>query len=154
MNQSSSLFLKLVIFLIAIIVLALLVYVFPQLILTDRTGMYRPILIGMYVPAIPFFIGLFQGLKLLNLIDKNNVFTSQSVQALKIIKYCAVAISALYAAGMPYIFYVAQLDDAPGVVAIGFVIVFASFVVGTAAALFQRLFQNAVDIKAENDLTV
>ena len=60
----------------------------------------------------------------------------------------------MYAAGMPYVFYVADQDDAPGVVAIGLVIIGASFVIATAAAVFQKLVQNAVDIKSENDLTV
>jgi hypothetical protein len=55
---------------------------------------------------------------------------------------------------MPYIFYVADKDDAPGVAAIGFAIIGLSFVIAVAAAVFQRLLQNAVDIKSENDLTV
>ena len=36
----------------------------------------------------------------------------------------------------------------------GIVIAFASVVIATAAAVFERVLQNAVDIKAENDLTV
>ncbi|MCA9963425.1 MAG: DUF2975 domain-containing protein [Anaerolineales bacterium] len=31
---------------------------------------------------------------------------------------------------------------------------FASIVIATAAAVFQSLLQNAIDIKSENDLTV
>ena len=55
---------------------------------------------------------------------------------------------------MPYVFYLADMDDAPGLVAIGLVIVFASFVIGAFAAVLQKLIQNAVEIKSENDLTV
>ena len=33
-------------------------------------------------------------------------------------------------------------------------ITFGSIVVATAAAMFERILQNAVDIKSENDLTV
>lgn len=55
---------------------------------------------------------------------------------------------------MPYIYYAADRDDAPGVLAIALVIAFASLVIASAAGLFQRLLQNAVDIKSENDLTV
>ena len=36
----------------------------------------------------------------------------------------------------------------------GILITFASIVVATAAAMFERILQNAVDIKSENDLTV
>lgn len=154
MDRSSTLFLRFVVCLIGFTVLALCIFVLPQAITTDVTGAYRPILLGMYIPALPFFFALYQAMKLLGYIDKNKAFSQVSVNALKYIKYCGIAISALYAAGMPYIYYVADKDDAPGVVALGFVIIFASFVISTAAAVIQRLFQNAVDIKSENDLTV
>ena len=154
MKQGSTIILKGVVILIGIIVLALCIFVLPAAISTDRIGYYRPILIGMYVPAIPFFIALYQALKILSYIDKNMAFSRVSVKALKNIKYCAFTISVLYVAGMPYIFYAADRDDAPGVAAIGFIIIGASFVIAAAAAVFQRLFQNAVDIKSENDLTV
>src|SRR6266496_4252219 len=45
-------------------------------------------------------------------------------------------------------------DDPAGPTALGIFTTFASIVIATAAALFQRLLQNAVDIKSENDLTV
>jgi hypothetical protein len=45
-------------------------------------------------------------------------------------------------------------EDAAGPLALGFVTAFISIVVGTGAAVFQRLLQRAVDIKKENDLTV
>lgn len=147
-------FLRGVIFLIGAGVLTLCIFVLPRVIGSIDLGGYDPILIGMYVPAIPFFIALHQALKLLGFIDKNTAFSPLSVTALKNIKYCAITISGLYAAGMPYIFYVADKDDAPGVVAIGFVIIFASFVIAVFAALLQKLLQKAIDIKSENDLTV
>jgi 4-hydroxybenzoate polyprenyltransferase len=74
--------------------------------------------------------------------------------ALRNIKYCAIVIGALFIVGMPYIYYAAERDDAPGVIVIGLVISFASFVIATFAAVLQKLFQHATDIKAENDLTV
>ena len=55
---------------------------------------------------------------------------------------------------MPYIFYVADRDDAPGVAAVAFIIIGASFVIAAAAAVFERLMRSTVDIKSENDLTV
>ncbi len=154
MDRGSTLFLKFVVSLIGLTVLALCIFVLPAGISSDKTGMYRPILLGMYVPSIPFFFALYQAFQLLSYIDKNKAFSQVSVNALKYIKYCGIAISTFYTACMPYIYYVADKDDAPGVVALGFVIIFASFVIATAAAVIQRLFQNAVDIKSENDLTV
>lgn len=154
MKQGSTMFLRGVVVLIGAIILALCVTVLPLGITTDKTGLYAPILLGLYVPAVPYFYALYQAMKLLGFIDKNEAFTDQAVTALKNIKYCALIISGLFTLGSPYIYYVADKDDAPGVVAIALVIIFASFVIATAAAVFQKLFQNAVDIKKENDLTV
>jgi hypothetical protein len=108
----------------------------------------------MYIPAIPFFIALYEALKLLNYIDRNKAFSPLSVKVLKNIKYCGVAISVLYTVGMPYIYYAAERDDAPGVIVIGLVIIFASFVIAVFAATLEQLLHNAIAIKSENDLTV
>jgi len=154
MNRGSTIFLKGVVILIGLIVLALCIFALPRVIGSINMGGYDPILLGIYVTAIPFFIALYQALKLLSCIDNNKAFSDLSVNSLKHIKYCAVTISALYAAGMPYIFYVAEKDDAPGVVLIGLIIIFASIVIATFAAVLQKLLKNAMDIKLENDLTV
>lgn len=135
-------------------VLAFCVVALPAGIMSDKTGYFRPILIGMYLPAIPFFIALYQAFKLLTYIDMNKAFSDLSVKALKNIKYCGIAISALYAAGMPYIFYAMERDDAPGGILIALVIIGASIVVAVFAAVLQKLLQNGMDIKSENDLTV
>lgn len=154
MKLGSTIFLKAVVILIGLIVLAVCAFALPAGIASDKTGYYWPILLGLYVPAVPFFFALYQAIKLLGYIDHGKAFSPDSVSALKYIKYCGLAISALFTAGMPYIFYAADRDDAPGVALVGFIIIGASFVIATAAALFQRLFQSAVDIKSENDLTV
>ena len=45
-------------------------------------------------------------------------------------------------------------SDDPAGGGIGVLIAFASPVMATAAAVFERSLQNAVDIKSENDLTI
>lgn len=156
MKRGSTLFLRAVVWLFGLLVLALCVFALPQAISDELAGDfdYGFIFLGMYVAAVPFFFALYQALKLLNYIDKNKAFSVPSVKALKNIKYCAFVISGLYALGMPYIFHVADRDDAPGVAALGFVIIGASFVIAVGAAVLQRLVGHAVDIKSENDLTV
>ena len=156
MNRGSTTILKGVVVLIGLIVLAICLFVLPVGIRAELSGDfdYGPIFLGLYVTAVPLFIALYQALKLLGAIDRNQAFSEASVAGLKAIRNCGLAISGLFALGMPYIFYVGDRDDAPGVVAIGLVIIFASFVIATAAAVFQRLFQNAVDLKTEHDLTV
>jgi ABC-type sulfate transport system permease component len=116
--------------------------------------MFLPLMLGMLATAVPFSYALYQGLLLLSYIDKNSAFSELSVKAIKKIKYSAGVISVLYALMMPYIIYVADKDDAPGAVIIGLVFIFAPFVIAVFAAVLERLLQNAIDIKSENDLTV
>ncbi|GEL77158.1 hypothetical protein TMU01_13930 [Tenuibacillus multivorans] len=108
----------------------------------------------MYVSVIPFFVALYQAFKLLSYIDKNQAFSELSVKALKKIKFCAITISGLYILMMPFVYLIAELDDAPGLIIIGMIPIFASTVIAVFAAVLKKLLQEAIDIKSENDLIV
>jgi hypothetical protein len=60
----------------------------------------------------------------------------------------------LYVAGMPLFYLMGEMDDAPGIILLGMAMIFASMVIAVFAAVLQRLLQEAIDIKAENDLIV
>ncbi|AYC30484.1 DUF2975 domain-containing protein [Paenisporosarcina cavernae] len=158
--KRETIFLKVVIVLLGLFILGLCVFFLPWLISdirqhADPLGKYLyPIIVAMYTAAIPFFYALFQALKLLTFIDKGNAFTRSSVQAIKVIKLCAIVISLIYLAVMPFFFLFGDKDDSPGFILIGAVFVGASFVVAVFAAVLQKLLTNAIDIKSENDLTV
>ena len=54
-----------------------------------------------------------------------------------------------------YIFiFVRGTDDVAGGVMMGAFIILVSTIIATAAAVFERILQNAVEIKSENDLSV
>ena len=150
MKQYSTVFLKIVVILIGIPVLALCIFWLPGFV----NYLHYPILISVYASAITYFFALNQALKLLSYIDKNKAFSELSVKALKIIKYCAAIFSILYVVEMPFFYILAEKDDAPGIILIGMVFIFASFVVAIFAAVLQKLLKNAIDIKSENDLTI
>lgn len=154
MKQGSTLILKLAVVVLGLIVLGICVFALPVGISSSEAGDYRPIFWGLYVTALPFFFALYQTLLLLGYVDKNKAFSKLSVNALNTIKYCALVISALFLAGMPYIYRVAEQDDAPGAIVLGLVVAGASFAIATFAAVLQRLLRSAIDMKKENDLTV
>lgn len=104
--------------------------------------------------SVSVFVALYQAFKLLGYIDNNQAFSELSVKALKNIKFCAMTISGLYVVIEPFVFLVADLDDAPGLVIVGMVPIFASMVIAVFAAVLQRLLKEAIDIKSENDLIV
>ncbi|WP_199426892.1 DUF2975 domain-containing protein [Thermaerobacillus caldiproteolyticus] len=160
MKQRSTLFLKIAVFIIGTPVLALCIFGLPMLAkeAAESNSEFAYVLYGflivMYVSAIPFFFALYQAFKLLSYIDKNKAFSELSVKALKNIKYCAITISILYVPGLPFFYIATKLEDAPGIMLIGLGIIFASTIIAVFAAVLQRLLQEAIDIKSENDLTI
>lgn len=159
MKKGSTAFLKSVIILLGAAVIAGLV-TFPLFegrnIGKDLLYIYvrDPALLYIYATSLPFFTALAQAFKLLGYIEKNEAFSLKSVRVLTNIKYCAVLIGILVMIAVPRIIIIGETDDSPGIVVIVAVISFASFVIATFAAVLQKLIQNAVDLKSENDLTV
>ncbi|OAK33232.1 DUF2975 domain-containing protein [Bacillus wiedmannii] len=160
MKQGSTLFLKTAIILIGIPVFALCIFLIPNIgnyaadLYPDIAYIKYLVLINLYTTVIPFYFALYQSFKLVSYIDKGNAFSKLSVRALKKIKQCAITISVLYVVGMPLFYLVAERDDAPGIIIIGMILIFASIVIAVFAAVLQRLLKDAIDIKSENDLTV
>ena len=159
MKKISTIFLQAVIVLIGVIALAILIY-FPS---TEGRAKnldlfsiyFNSFILYGYATSIAFFAGLYKTFKLLGYIGQNKVFTSDSVQCLKSIKYCAFVLGVLIIiAGLYIKLFHSKEDDPAGFIAICIVTTFASIVVATAAAVFEKILQNAIDMKSENDLTI
>ncbi|MEK7628533.1 MAG: DUF2975 domain-containing protein [Patescibacteria group bacterium] len=162
MKKGSTVFLQIVIVLIGIGALALLLWE-PRLegVNAHATTLYEiyfddPFLAYLYIGSIAFFVALYQAFKLLGYIGHNRVFSQASVRALRTIKYCAVTIIAFLMGAEAYITSVQRKveEDIAGGVMMGLVLIFVSAVVATAAAVFEKTLQSAVELKSENDLTV
>ena len=156
---SKTIFLKVVIVLIGIVALAVMIR-FPltegRAVNLDLFNIYSdPFIIYGYLASIAFFVALYQAFKLLGYIGQNKAFSLSSVKALRTIKYCAIILSILIVMAAVYIrIFHAKDDDPAGFIAIAILATFTSTVIATAAAVFEKLLQRAVDIKSENDLTV
>jgi Protein of unknown function (DUF2975) len=157
-KRSSTAFLQTVVVLIGIGALALLLWE-PHL--EGRNAhatpfeiyFKDPFLAYVYVASIPFFVALYQAFRVLGYAGQNRVFSQRAVNALRTIKLCAIAIIG-FVAGAEVFILLHDSDDRAGGVFMGIVVAFGSVIVATAAATFQRILQNAVDLKSENDLTV
>ena len=159
MKKSSIIFLQAVIVIIGIVALAIMIR-FPftegRAANLDLFHIYAdPFITYGYLTSIAFFVALYQAFKLLGYIGQNKVFSLNSVKALRTIKYCAIILGILIVLAGIYIrIFHAEGDDPAGFLAMCIVTTFVSIVISTAAAVFERTLQNAVDIKSENDLTV
>ena len=114
---------------------------------------FNSFVVYVYIASIPFFVALYQAFKVLGYAGQNKVFSHEAVKSLRTIKYCALAMIGFVAVSV--IFMISgDRDDRPAGVFMRILITFPSIVVATAAGMFERVLQNAVDIKSENDLTV
>jgi hypothetical protein len=107
----------------------------------------------VYLASIPFFVALYQAIKVLGYAGQNRIFSQEAVKALRTMKYCALAIIGFVAVSVVFMIG-GDREDRPGGTFMRILVAFPSIVVATAAAMFERILQKAVDMKSENDLTV
>jgi len=159
MKSISIVFLQAATVLIGLIALVLLIW-FP---LTegratdlDLFSIYiDPFILYGYAASVAFFVALYNAFKLLGAIGQNKVFSSNAVKRLRNIKLCAIVLGVLIVGAGLFIRLAHDQDDDPaGFLAICIVTTFVAIVVATAAAIFEKVLKNAVDMKSENDLTI
>ena len=159
MKRVSIIFLQAVVVLIGIVALAILIIVPTKEGRAENLDLFSiyadPLILYGYAASIAFFIALYKAFKLLGYIGQNRVFSADSVGALKSIKRCAIVLGVLIVLAGVYIRIFHHEDDDPaGFIAMCIMTTFAAIVVATAAAIFEKILQNAIDIKSENDLTI
>src|SRR5690349_13583360 len=159
MKRISTVFLQAVVVLIGLVALVIMIRV-PMLegraANLDLFSIYAdPFILYGYTASIAFFVGLYKAFRLLGYVGQNQVFSTHAVGALKSIKYCAIVFATLIVIAGLYIKVSHHPDDDPaGFLALCIVTTFASVVVATAAAIVEKILQNAIDMKSENDLTI
>lgn len=161
MKRSSTIFLQIVVVLIGAVALALLLWE-PHLEGRNANAtlfqiyFQDPLLALVYIGSIPFFMALYQTFQMLGRVGRNETFSPEVVKALRIIRYCALAVIGFVIVEELFILIMSGGDnDNPGApILMGLLIVLPSIVVAVAASMFERILQNAVDLKSEHDLTV
>ena len=161
LKRSSTIFLQIVIVLIGIGALAFMLGM-PHLEGRNKNATVfqiyfnDPFLAYAYTGSIAFFVALYQTFKLLGYVARNEVFSQRSVKALRTIKYSALTLIAFLVGAEAWFFLVqrGKGEDIAGGVMMGLFLIFVSVVIATAAAVFEKTVQSAVEMKSENDLTV
>ena len=158
MKKASIIFLQAVVVLIGIVALAVLIR-FPstegRAENLDTLSIYTdPFILYGYAASLAFCVALYKAFNLLGYIRHNLIFSPKSVKALQGIKYSAIILSILIVAAGLYIIIFHQEEDPAGFVTMCVVTTIGCIVVATAAAIFEKILQNAIDMKSENDLTI
>lgn len=157
MKRGSTIFLRVIIVLIGIGALAFMIWE-PHVEGVNAHAtvfqMYFNTFVAYaFIASVPFFAALYQAFKLLGYVGQNKVFSPEAVKALRIMKYCALAIIGFVAVSVIFMLS-GDRDDRPAGLFMRILVTFPSIVVATAAAMFEQILQKAVDLKSENDLTV
>jgi hypothetical protein len=106
-----------------------------------------PFLAYAYIASISFFAGLYQAFRLLGYARQDNIFSQASIQAMRTIRFCAIAMIGFVAGGEIFI-RLGNSDDPAGGVFMGILIAFGAIVVVAAAAIFERVLRDGVDLKS------
>src|SRR5829696_7346611 len=130
MNRSSTAFLQTCVVLIGVGALALMLWE-PHL--EGRNAhatpfeMYfkDPFLAYAYVASIPFFVALYQAFKVLGYAGQNKVFSQPAVNAVRSIKFCAIALVG-FVAGAEVFIMLHNSDDRAGGVFMGIIVAFGA----------------------------
>ncbi|HCW06290.1 MAG TPA: DUF2975 domain-containing protein [Cytophagales bacterium] len=155
MNLRATVFLQAEIVLIGIVALALMI----RLPLTegraenlDLLNIYLdPFILYGYAASIAFFVAMLKAFQFLGYVKQNNVFSLNSVKALRSIKKCALVLGILIVlAGIFIRIFHAKDDDPAGFLALCIASTFVCIVIATASTVVEKILQQGVDIKTEN----
>jgi hypothetical protein len=157
-KQGSTTFLKVIIFLIGIAVLALCIYWLPVIAIREpkaHPGDYSlyPILGFAYGCCIAFSVALYQVFKLLAYIEKNNAFSELSLKSLKVIKKSALTTIFFIVLGIVYLKVLAKVtgDDPAGPISLSLMGILATSIITAIVDVLQKLLKNLLDTKPKND---
>ncbi|GAX06570.1 hypothetical protein IWT25_01915 [Secundilactobacillus pentosiphilus] len=110
--------------------------------------------VGIYLAIIGCLAAAFFAEQLLQIIDHNQAFSTHAVMSLTRVKWALVLVTTGIWLWLPFIYTIAQMDDAPGMMLIGLGIATIPLILTVFIAILARLWDAALRIKNENDLTI
>ncbi|EPD81717.1 MULTISPECIES: DUF2975 domain-containing protein [unclassified Paenibacillus] len=154
-KRGSTNFLKVIIFLAGIAVLALCIYWLPEatrrdaLVNPDYHYQVYPLLVCAYGICITFSVALYHVFKLLTYIEKNNAFSELSLKSLKVIKRCAFTVIFFILLVIVNLMVLAKTtgDDAAGPISLSLIGIFATSIVAVILEVLQKPIKNLLDKK-------
>jgi len=131
--------LKIASILVALVIVAIAVILIPDE--TDISDLKEglPLVISVYLSFATLLFALSQTYRLLDCISKGEAFSNISIKILDYIKYSSVFFSLLYAVHIPSFYLWSEMEDAPGVLALGLIFTFAPLVIAIFVSLLQKI---------------
>ena len=154
-KQGSTTFLKVIIFLIGIAVLALCIFWLPEIAIRDAKAhpgtaySLYPFLGCAYGCCIAFSVALYQAFKLLTYIERNNAFSELSLKSLKVIKKCALTTIFFIVLGIVSLKVLAKVtgDDPAGPISLSLMGILATSIITAIVDVLQKPLKNILEYK-------
>lgn len=102
-----------------------------------------PFLAFAYAASIPFYIGLYNVLKVAGYFRQNNLLSQTAINSLQTIKICALSVAGFAVVG-EIIIIMNESDDRAGGVFIGVLITLISAGIAAAVAKFETILKNTL----------
>lgn len=114
---------------------------------------FDPFILYGYASSIAFFVALYKVFKLLGYIGQNELFSLNSIRALRSIKNCAIILSILIVlAGLYIRIFHNKEDDPAGFLALCIAITFMAITVATVVAVLEKKLKNAADMNKQRQM--
>ena len=113
-------------------------------------------LVFLYITSIPFYIALFQAVRICDRIIENKPFSKANIYYFKIARNCAYPEAIFYLLGAVAAYFVTATVGTPAItLVVAMVIVaFCALIVGLACSVMTALFKRANEIQEENAMTI
>lgn len=141
--------LKIASILVALVIVAIAVILVPDE--TDISDLKEglPLVISVYLSFATLLFALFQTYKLLNCISKGKAFSKISIKILEHIKHSSLFFSLLYAVHIPTFYLWSEMEDAPGVLAIGLIFTLTPIIIAVFTSLLSKI---VLEFKSSNNV--
>lgn len=100
------------------------------------------------------FSALFYLYQMVSLIGNEQAFSNQILPLAKKLNQRMVGMAVTFCGILPFVYRVAELDDAPGLIIVGLMIVSIPFSLVVFGKIVEELFKQAVYLKRDQDLTI
>ncbi|GAB6427585.1 DUF2975 domain-containing protein [Bacillus luti] len=148
----STTFLKVIVFLAGILVLALCIWL-PAIAVKDAkvhpdtANFLIPFLVCAYGFCIAFSVALYQAYKLLTYIEKNEAFSELSLKALSVIKKCSFAVIFLILVGIASLKVLSKTtgDDPAGPISLSLMGILVTIIFVNVVSVLQKPIKNSLE---------
>lgn len=158
MRKNYVIFLKAVLILFGVGLLAFAVFLLPKFAemaadyYTELRYLKLPGLIFVYCSAVPFYVALFQGVRICDSILQSDPFSRKNRKAFSIAGICALVVTLMYYAGTVTLVFL-QVEHLI-IYIVGVLIGSCALIFALLCAVLDQLLAKAIEIREENDLTV